>query len=269
MNRIDFLHNLYLALEGVPDPARREMLTDYEEHFRLAAMDGRSEEETAAALGDPALIARELMDHRETGEEGAAQGSSHEADAPPHGWNPGPNGAPPPGWNPGMNGAPPPGWNSGPNGAPPPGWNPGMNGAPPPGWNSGTNGAPPPGWRPPEAQRGCLSGCLVGSLLLFLNLVFVFGPLLGYFGVLFGAWCTALGLSVGGVAALVASLIAFSAPGWIPASLSFATVLAGSVMMISGGMLLGMGLWYVTAWSFRMVAKYMKWSVSLITTRRP
>jgi len=221
MNRIDFLHSLYLALDGVPEPARREMLSDYEEHFRQAALAGRGEEETAASLGDPVCIAGELMASR-----AASDGAST---------------------------------NNHPVGA---------GNAPPPGWSPAPGSMPTPGWRPPSSRRGCLPGCLFGSVMLLLNLVFILGPVLALFGVLLGAWCTALGLSIGGLTALVASLAAFSAPGWVPASLSFATVLAGSVMLISGGMLLGMGLWHLTGWMFRMTLAYAKWTISLITTRR-
>ena len=60
MNRLDFLHQLYLSLEGIPEQDRRNLLRDFEAHFQLAQQEGRSEEETAAALGDPARVAEQL-----------------------------------------------------------------------------------------------------------------------------------------------------------------------------------------------------------------
>ena len=60
MDRLDFLHGLYLELDGLPETTRREMLYDYEEHFRVGLAEGRSEEDIASSLGNPQMIAREL-----------------------------------------------------------------------------------------------------------------------------------------------------------------------------------------------------------------
>ena len=229
MNRIDFLHSLYLELKGMPETERRTMLAPYEAAFREGASQGCSEEDVAQTLGDPAEIARGLLSSRPD------KWGSETGDTLPAGRN---NGSI----------APPP--NDRNNNVPPPN-----------GWNGG-NGTPPPGWQP--ARRGCLSTFLVGGTILLLNLCFVLGPVLGVYGVLFGGWCVSLGLSVGGVAAFVGSLAASTMPGWLPDSLSMATMLSGSVMMASAGLLLGMGLWYVTRWTFRLTGRYLKWTADLI-----
>ena len=266
MNRIDFLHSLYLALNGIPETERRAMLAPYEAAFRDGTREGRSEEDIAHQLGDPAEIAQRLLSDRDGGRtpmwNGAGTGPQPSdwqagACAPPPGGN-GNAGTPPPGWN-GSAGAPPPGWN-GSAGAPPPGWN-GNAGAPPPGWN-GNAGMPPPGWRP--ARRGCLSSCLIGCLVLFLNLCFVLGPVLAVYGLLFGGWCASIGFSLGGIVAFAGSLVATTMPGWVPDSLSMATLLSGSVMMASAGLLLGMGLWHVTRWTFRLTGRYLKWTADMV-----
>lgn len=54
-NWIDLLHE-NLRKEGLHDTA--EILADYEEHFNAAIARGKSEEDIAAKLGDPALVAR-------------------------------------------------------------------------------------------------------------------------------------------------------------------------------------------------------------------
>ncbi|SFT20223.1 HAAS domain-containing protein [Paenibacillus sp. BC26] len=61
MIREQYLGQLWELLSPVPEPLRREWMYDYEEHFRMAAEHGRSEVEAANELGDPRLIAKELM----------------------------------------------------------------------------------------------------------------------------------------------------------------------------------------------------------------
>jgi uncharacterized membrane protein len=60
MNRFDFLHALHDGLDGLAEPDIDEILSDYMAHFEEARAAGRSEEEVAAALGDPRQLAREL-----------------------------------------------------------------------------------------------------------------------------------------------------------------------------------------------------------------
>jgi uncharacterized membrane protein len=61
MNRIEFLRTLHDELDGrLADRDIDEILTDYVAYFDEAHASGRSEEEVAAALGDPRQLAREL-----------------------------------------------------------------------------------------------------------------------------------------------------------------------------------------------------------------
>lgn len=56
-----YLKQLDDLLHEVPPEIRREWLYDYELHFQLAAEHGKSEEQAAAELGDPRVVAKELM----------------------------------------------------------------------------------------------------------------------------------------------------------------------------------------------------------------
>lgn len=58
MNRQQFVTELKKGLGAMPETERREILADYEEHFRMAASEGRSEEATAQALGNPRVIGK-------------------------------------------------------------------------------------------------------------------------------------------------------------------------------------------------------------------
>ena len=60
MTREEFLGRLRSGLFGLPREHADEIAADYESHFAEGAAQGRSEDEIAAALGDPARLAKEL-----------------------------------------------------------------------------------------------------------------------------------------------------------------------------------------------------------------
>jgi uncharacterized membrane protein len=60
MTRQDFIQRLRAGLSGIPEPARNEIVADYEAHFTDGVAAGRGEADIAAALGDPDRLAREL-----------------------------------------------------------------------------------------------------------------------------------------------------------------------------------------------------------------
>lgn len=60
MTRNEFIKRLKAGLKGMPQDEIDDMVADYEEHFDAGLAEGRSEEEVAAALGNPGRLAREL-----------------------------------------------------------------------------------------------------------------------------------------------------------------------------------------------------------------
>jgi uncharacterized membrane protein len=56
MNRDQFLAQLRKALGRTAEVDKREILADYEEHFKVGIAEGRSEDEIARALGNPSAI---------------------------------------------------------------------------------------------------------------------------------------------------------------------------------------------------------------------
>jgi len=60
MNKKEFTQMLRETLKGLPKEELEDVLSDYEEHFRIGMEDGRSEEELAAALGNPEKIAKQI-----------------------------------------------------------------------------------------------------------------------------------------------------------------------------------------------------------------
>jgi uncharacterized membrane protein len=60
MTRQAFLARLREGLRGLPTQTVADIMADYEAHFADGAAAGRSEEEVAAALGNPDRLAREI-----------------------------------------------------------------------------------------------------------------------------------------------------------------------------------------------------------------
>lgn len=60
MSKREFLNRLYQQLQGLDKSEIDSIMYDYEEHFEMAAQDGKSESEIVAELGSPEKIAKEL-----------------------------------------------------------------------------------------------------------------------------------------------------------------------------------------------------------------
>lgn len=58
MNKNDYLSTLKRLLIGLPEEDINEILYDYEEHFRIGAGEGKTEEQISAELGDVRNTAR-------------------------------------------------------------------------------------------------------------------------------------------------------------------------------------------------------------------
>jgi len=59
MNKKEFLGKLSELIKDIPEEEKKDILFDYEEHFRIGLEKGRKEEEIAASLGDPKVIAKQ------------------------------------------------------------------------------------------------------------------------------------------------------------------------------------------------------------------
>ena len=60
MKREEFLGRLKNGLAGMPPDQVNDIMGDYQSHFAEGAAQGRSEDDIAAALGDPTRLAKEL-----------------------------------------------------------------------------------------------------------------------------------------------------------------------------------------------------------------
>ena len=58
MNKEQFMSQLRRSLSGIPEQEKKEILYDYEEHFRSGLENGQGEEEIARSLGNPRVLGR-------------------------------------------------------------------------------------------------------------------------------------------------------------------------------------------------------------------
>ncbi len=61
MTKNEFMTALYQALSGLSEAERADIMSDYEEHFRMGAASGKSEQEIAESLGSPNDVAAQFM----------------------------------------------------------------------------------------------------------------------------------------------------------------------------------------------------------------
>ena len=59
MNKVEFLHILEISLRDFKEQEKKEILYDYEEHFRIGEQSGKSEDDLIKELGDPNNIANQ------------------------------------------------------------------------------------------------------------------------------------------------------------------------------------------------------------------
>jgi uncharacterized membrane protein len=58
MNKEQFLSQLRRSLSGIPEEEKKEILYDYDEHFRSGLENGQEEEEIARSLGNPRVLGK-------------------------------------------------------------------------------------------------------------------------------------------------------------------------------------------------------------------
>ncbi|AJS57352.1 DUF1700 domain-containing protein [Paenibacillus sp. IHBB 10380] len=61
MSKEMYLTELFQYLKPLPPDEREEIMADYGEHFEQAELKGRSEKEIISRLGNPRLVAREVL----------------------------------------------------------------------------------------------------------------------------------------------------------------------------------------------------------------
>lgn len=60
MDKKDFINKLSSYLRGIPEEERKDVINDFEEHFKEGMAAGRAEEDIADSLGDPRALAKQF-----------------------------------------------------------------------------------------------------------------------------------------------------------------------------------------------------------------
>ena len=60
MNKKQFLDQMTVNLRGIPKEDRLDIISDFEEHFKIGMEKGRSEDELSESLGNPKILAKQL-----------------------------------------------------------------------------------------------------------------------------------------------------------------------------------------------------------------
>ncbi len=60
MNKEEYLNKLTKLVKKLPREDREDIISDYEEHFRIGMENGRSEEDISKALGNPEIVAKQI-----------------------------------------------------------------------------------------------------------------------------------------------------------------------------------------------------------------
>lgn len=98
----------------------------------------------------------------------------------------------------------------------------------------------------------------------FFNLVFVLGPFLGLVGVLIGFFSAAFGITIGGIAGVVATLISPVLPNLVTTDLNPFFGFFVSMGLTAFGLLFLIGDFYLAKYFFKGTAKYLKWNLDII-----
>ncbi|QLK86705.1 HAAS domain-containing protein [Staphylococcus sp. 17KM0847] len=61
MTKKDYLNILYEHLKNIPEQEKQEIVAEYDNHFIEGAKDGKSETEMIEMLGDPKIIAKDIV----------------------------------------------------------------------------------------------------------------------------------------------------------------------------------------------------------------
>lgn len=243
MSKFEYFQELEYRLRGLPDRERQNIRAVYEELFRKAIENGKSEADIAESLGFPRVPNWEALggagsrdggnawgggsEASDSGFVGSAEGvRGKDASRPPHD----PFRAPGSGFTP----------------PPTPYRDPGFVPPPPP---------PPPPYREPIGSGA--KPWIAALALGFFNLVFILGPFFGLCGALFGMW-VATGVL------LLSPLFALVGTGFPHDSTALLLMAFGSLTCFGAGLMLLIVMQLATKWFFKLTYKYVQFNWNII-----
>lgn len=190
MSKSEFLHTLEAALADFKEEERKEILYDYEEHFRIGEESGKEEAELIEELGNPNDIAEQYRTATQAGKEGIST----------------------------------------------------------------------------KEERPAIVDIIAAVGLLFFNLIFILGPLLGIIGVLIGLFASAAALIISGIAVIIGVFVApfFNEFIHMPYEISHVGLFFIGIGTTALGALFLIGMCYAAKFTYKAIVKYISWNIKII-----
>lgn len=218
----EFLTKLETLLSRVPEDDRKDMLYDYEEHFEVGLANGKSEKELTIELGDPYVIARDLLADYRTSKIEKELTKSEEEDLEDL-----------------------------------------KNSIVKKEQKRYQETKVKKSYQETKVAGNSSSSnvsraVLAGIGVTLFNLIFIVGPAAGIFAVYVSLCAVALALTLSPIALISSSILGFSYE-------SFAVNFFVSLTLLSLGLLMGIGMFYVGKFLGRLAIKYIKINSRIIT----
>lgn len=115
------------------------------------------------------------------------------------------------------------------------------------------------------SPKNLLKAILSAMALGIFNVIIVLGPFLLVVGLLFGLYTISLSFIVGGISAFFGTIIAPFFPYSIHIDVHPITAISFGIGLVSLGLLIGIGSFYLTKLLYQGTIKYLRWNIDIIT----
>ena len=190
MTQREFIDTMSRHLKGLTEAERKDILADYQEHFAMGREEGKSEEEIAAALGEPKGLAKQYR----------AQTMVRRVEEK-------------------------------------------------------------------HSVANVLNVIIAALALGMFNLIFVLPLFFAVLGVLIGLLGASAGIALGGLGAVIGSVIALITPWGIPGIVSGVGLFTG-IGLAALGILMGVGCFYVIKYTGIGLVKYVKFNIDIASGKK-
>ncbi|MDV3427325.1 MAG: DUF1700 domain-containing protein [Bacillota bacterium] len=115
------------------------------------------------------------------------------------------------------------------------------------------------------SAKNLFSAVLSAIALGFFNIVIVLGPFLGIIGVITGLFAVSISLFISGIAAIISPIISIAAPFLVNTlGINPLAVLFFGIGLTALGLLMFIGLCYLSKCLYKLTVKYLNWNINII-----
>lgn len=115
------------------------------------------------------------------------------------------------------------------------------------------------------SAKNLLSAILAAVALGFFNIVIVLGPFIGIIGIIIGLFAVSVSLFISGIALTLSPVISIAAPFLVNTpGINYFAVLFFGLGLTAAGLLMFIGLCYLSKYLYKLTVKYLNWNISII-----